>query len=176
MKKDEDDDVENFFKELKKETGVNKKRKIEENNEIDQVKKIKINEKEEIKIETKIVFENNENNKIENDCKENNEIENIFENLKNLENQKEPPVKIIKKKSGLDALLGQLKENKESTIKKSKKDWDLFKVKEGFKDEVEYLAKDGFIEKKSFLERTELRTYENKLFIKKREFDKKNKE
>lgn len=64
------------------------------------------------------------------------------------------------KKSGLDKLLEKLQKKQESTIKKSKKDWEEFKEMTGIKEEVERAAKDGYLGKKEFLERTELREFE----------------
>lgn len=57
-------------------------------------------------------------------------------------------------------MIQKLSSKKESTIKKSKKDWDEYKNIAGIKDEVEQFAKNGYVEKMSFLQRTEMREFE----------------
>lgn len=57
-------------------------------------------------------------------------------------------------------MLQKLSAKKESTIKKSKRDWESYKELTGIKDEVEQFAKNGYVEKMSFLERTEMREFE----------------
>jgi hypothetical protein len=52
-------------------------------------------------------------------------------------------IKKEKKTSGLDKLLDKMTEKSTSTIQKSKKDWETFKVISGTKSEVESFAKDG---------------------------------
>jgi hypothetical protein len=62
----------------------------------------------------------------------------------------------------LDNLLSSLSKpkKKESTLAKSKLDWDTFKEKEGISHELEQQAKDGYLEKQAFLARTDLRQFE----------------
>ncbi|KDO22545.1 hypothetical protein SPRG_11727 [Saprolegnia parasitica CBS 223.65] len=65
------------------------------------------------------------------------------------------------KKTGLDAVVDALQEPKKvSTIEKSSLDWDSFKEKEGIVDELEQYTKDGYLEKKDFLHRVDLRKFE----------------
>ncbi|EQC35575.1 hypothetical protein SDRG_06864 [Saprolegnia diclina VS20] len=65
------------------------------------------------------------------------------------------------KKTGLDAIVDALQQPKKvSTIEKSSMDWDSFKEKEGIVDELEQYTKDGYLEKKDFLHRVDLRKFE----------------
>lgn len=68
---------------------------------------------------------------------------------------------------GLQGVLGKIgKKQKISTLEKSKLDWTDYKQKEGIEDELQShnKGKGGYLEKQSFLERTDLR-----LFAKERE-------
>lgn len=61
-----------------------------------------------------------------------------------------------KSASGLDGLLGQLKgKNKISTLQKTKIDWNKFTEDEGLEDEFTKNRKDGYIQKKEFLQNAE---------------------
>uniref|UniRef100_A0A182P593 Craniofacial development protein 1 n=1 Tax=Anopheles epiroticus TaxID=199890 RepID=A0A182P593_9DIPT len=64
---------------------------------------------------------------------------------------------------GLGAVLNQLgKKNKLSTLEKTKLDWTSFKRQEGIEEELQThnKGKDGFLERRDFLERTDLRQFE----------------
>jgi len=58
-----------------------------------------------------------------------------------------------------------LKPKKISTLEKSKLDWQSFKKKEGIEDDLKQAVKGGYLQKKAFLERTELREYERERSI-----------
>ncbi|EFC49879.1 predicted protein [Naegleria gruberi] len=64
------------------------------------------------------------------------------------------------KASKLDQALSKLNEKKKSTISQSKQDWKQYKEKEGIEHELKQYTKDGYLEKQSFLERTEMREFE----------------
>ncbi|OQS03364.1 hypothetical protein THRCLA_04333 [Thraustotheca clavata] len=65
------------------------------------------------------------------------------------------------KKTGLDAVVDALQQPKKiSTIEKSSMDWDSFKEKEGIADELEQYTKNGYLDKKDFLNRVDLRKFE----------------
>ncbi|KAG5679458.1 hypothetical protein PVAND_009023 [Polypedilum vanderplanki] len=66
-------------------------------------------------------------------------------------------------KSGLTSVLNQLgKKSKLSVLEKTKLDWDGFKSKEGISEELKThnRGRDGFLERRDFLERTDLRQFE----------------
>lgn len=68
-----------------------------------------------------------------------------------------------KPSGGLENVLSQLgKKSKLTVLEKSKQDWDGYKKKEGIAEElVTYnKGKDGYLEKRDFLERTDLRQFE----------------
>ncbi|KAK2162169.1 hypothetical protein LSH36_102g02063 [Paralvinella palmiformis] len=75
-----------------------------------------------------------------------------------------PSVPVLKKSGGgLGNVLGKIgKKLKISTLEKSKLDWNNFKKKEGISDELQIhnRGKDGYIERMSFLERTDHRQFE----------------
>ncbi|CAK8682697.1 unnamed protein product [Clavelina lepadiformis] len=63
---------------------------------------------------------------------------------------------------GLGSVLGKLgKKPKLSTLEKSKLDWDQYKEEEGIQEELQNYnkGKEGYLEKVSFLERTEMREF-----------------
>ncbi|XP_053665693.1 craniofacial development protein 1 [Anopheles marshallii] len=65
--------------------------------------------------------------------------------------------------SGLGSVLDQItKKNKLSTLEKTKLDWTSFKRQEGIEEELQThnKGKDGFLERRDFLERTDLRQFE----------------
>jgi len=68
------------------------------------------------------------------------------------------------KKSGLDNILADLKGPKKiSTVEKTSSDWESFKDKSGLEDEFEKNAQEGknsYLKKKEFLERVDLRRFE----------------
>ncbi|XP_011564122.3 nucleolar GTP-binding protein 2 [Plutella xylostella] len=64
---------------------------------------------------------------------------------------------------GLSSILGQIgKSNQLSTLEKSKLDWQTYKQVEGVAEEVEShnKGKDGYLDRKDFLERADMRQYE----------------
>ncbi|CAG9561326.1 unnamed protein product [Danaus chrysippus] len=64
---------------------------------------------------------------------------------------------------GLSNILGQLnKKNKLSTLEKSKLDWNTYKREEGIEEEItsHNKGKSGFLDRRDFLERTDVRQYE----------------
>ncbi|XP_070501837.1 craniofacial development protein 1 [Chironomus tepperi] len=64
---------------------------------------------------------------------------------------------------GLSSVLNQLsKKNKLSVLEKTKLDWDGFKSKEGINEELKThnRGKDGFLERRDFLERTDYKQFE----------------
>lgn len=64
--------------------------------------------------------------------------------------------------SSLDAVLETLKGPKVlSTVTKSSMDWDNFKEKEGLEDDLAAASKDGYLARKDFLGRCDLRAFEN---------------
>ena len=69
---------------------------------------------------------------------------------------------VPKKKSGLGNLMSQLEKPKMSTYQKTQLDWNTYK-KENEIDEFELKRqhKDGYLEKKNFLERTDVRIWES---------------
>ncbi|XP_078256484.1 craniofacial development protein 1 [Rhinoraja longicauda] len=70
----------------------------------------------------------------------------------------------IKRQSGLSNVLGKIvgKKQKMSTLEKSKIDWEAFKEKEGIGDElaIHNRGKEGYIERKAFLNRVDHRQFE----------------
>lgn len=64
---------------------------------------------------------------------------------------------------GLSSMLNQLtKKNKLSVLEKTKLDWDGFKDDQGISEELQThnRGRDGFLERRDFLERTDLRQFE----------------
>ncbi|XP_025947305.1 craniofacial development protein 1 isoform X6 [Apteryx rowi] len=70
----------------------------------------------------------------------------------------------VKRPSGMSSLLGKItsKKQKMSTLEKSKLDWENFKEEEGIGEElaIHNRGKDGYIERKAFLERVDHRQFE----------------
>lgn len=70
----------------------------------------------------------------------------------------------VKRPVGIGSIIGQLgsKKQKMSTLEKSKLDWESFKVQEGIGEELAHhnRGKDGYIERKAFLERVDYRQFE----------------
>ncbi|KAG8437720.1 hypothetical protein GDO86_008434 [Hymenochirus boettgeri] len=70
----------------------------------------------------------------------------------------------MKRPGGMSSILGNLgsKKQKMSTLEKSKMDWEAFKEKEGIGEElaIHNRGKDGYIERKAFLERVDYRQFE----------------
>lgn len=65
--------------------------------------------------------------------------------------------------AGISAVLGQMqKKNKLSVLEKTKLDWSGFKAKEGINEELQTHNKgrDGFLERRDFLERTDFKRFE----------------
>lgn len=75
------------------------------------------------------------------------------------------PVSGVKRAPGLGNILGKLggKKQKLSTLEKSKLDWEAFKEQEGIGEELAIFnrGKDGYIERKAFLERVDQREFEH---------------
>ncbi|KAM6063743.1 craniofacial development protein 1 [Theristicus caerulescens] len=75
-----------------------------------------------------------------------------------------PTVSGVKRPSGMSSLLGKIgsKKQKMSTLEKSKLDWENFKEEEGIVEElaIHNRGKDGYIERKAFLERVDHRQFE----------------
>lgn len=69
-----------------------------------------------------------------------------------------------KRPAGMGSILNRIgaKKPKMSTLEKSKLDWDEFKTAEGITDElaIHNRGKDGFVERKNFLERVDHRQFE----------------
>ncbi|XP_043844822.1 LOW QUALITY PROTEIN: craniofacial development protein 1 [Dromiciops gliroides] len=70
----------------------------------------------------------------------------------------------LKRPSGMSSLLGKIgaKKQKMSTLEKSKLDWESFKEEEGIGEElaIHNRGKEGYIERKAFLERVDHRQFE----------------
>ncbi|XP_003472078.1 craniofacial development protein 1 isoform X1 [Cavia porcellus] len=70
----------------------------------------------------------------------------------------------LKRSSGMSSLLGKIgaKKQKMSTLEKSKLDWESFKEEEGIGEElaIHNRGKEGYIERKAFLERVDHRQFE----------------
>ncbi|KFO73403.1 Craniofacial development protein 1, partial [Cuculus canorus] len=70
----------------------------------------------------------------------------------------------VKRPSGMSTLLGKIssKKQKMSTLEKSKLDWENFKEEEGIVEElaIHNRGKDGYIERKAFLDRVDHRQFE----------------
>jgi len=69
----------------------------------------------------------------------------------------------VKRAGGLSSVLNQLtKKNKLSVLEKTKLDWDGFKSEEGINEELQThnRGREGFLERKDFLQRTDLRQFE----------------
>ncbi|XP_032086409.1 craniofacial development protein 1 [Thamnophis elegans] len=71
----------------------------------------------------------------------------------------------VKRPSGINSLLGKIgsKKQKMSTLEKSKLDWETFKEEEGIGDElaIHNRGKDGYLERRAFLERVDYRQFEH---------------
>ncbi|XP_057693562.1 craniofacial development protein 1 isoform X2 [Corythoichthys intestinalis] len=69
-----------------------------------------------------------------------------------------------KRPAGMSSLLSRIggKKQKMSTLEKSKIDWDAFKYEEGIAEElaIHNRGKDGYVERKNFLERVDHRQFE----------------
>lgn len=69
-----------------------------------------------------------------------------------------------KRPGGMSSVLNRLgaKKQKMSTLEKSKMDWDCFKSEEGIGDElaIHNRGKEGYVERKNFLERVDQRQFE----------------
>jgi hypothetical protein len=73
--------------------------------------------------------------------------------------KKNPPV--VKRTGGALALLSSLtKKPKMTTLDKSKLDWEKFKEKANLKDELQFQAKDGYLERQEFLQRVDAKQFE----------------
>ncbi|XP_023683032.2 craniofacial development protein 1 [Paramormyrops kingsleyae] len=70
----------------------------------------------------------------------------------------------VKRPAGLGNFLNRIggKKQKMSTLEKSRLDWDAFKDEEGIRDEltIHNRGKDGYLERKNFLERVDHRQFE----------------
>ncbi|XP_048828509.1 craniofacial development protein 1 [Brienomyrus brachyistius] len=70
----------------------------------------------------------------------------------------------VKRPAGLGNILNRIggKKQKMSTLEKSRLDWDAFKDEEGIRDEltIHNRGKDGYLERKNFLERVDHRQFE----------------
>lgn len=70
----------------------------------------------------------------------------------------------VKRSSGMSSILGKIgaKKQKMSTLEKSKLDWESFKEEEGIGEElaIHNRGKEGYIERKAFLERVDHRQFE----------------
>ncbi|KAM9503015.1 craniofacial development protein 1-like isoform 1-T1 [Salvelinus alpinus] len=70
----------------------------------------------------------------------------------------------VKRPAGMGSILNRLggKKQKMSTLEKSKMDWDAFKDEEGIGDElaIHNRGKEGYVEKKNFLQRVDHRQFE----------------
>ncbi|XP_039359723.1 craniofacial development protein 1 isoform X2 [Mauremys mutica] len=70
----------------------------------------------------------------------------------------------VKKPSGMSSLLGKIgsKKQKMSTLEKSKLDWENFKEEEGIGEDLAIYnrGKEGYIDRKAFLERVDHRQFE----------------
>lgn len=89
------------------------------------------------------------------------------DNTLKINNATKPTASIGIKRSGggLSSVLGQLsKKNKLSVLEKTKLDWDGFKSSEGISEELKThnRGREGFLERRDFLERTDLRQFELK--------------
>ena len=64
--------------------------------------------------------------------------------------------------SSVAAQLGGNKKQKLSTLEKSKLDWDTFKKAEGIEEDLKTFnqGKQGFLERKAFLERADMKQFE----------------
>jgi len=80
-------------------------------------------------------------------------------------NKEVQPVK--KGKGNLASLLANLNSQpkKLSTIQKSSLDWNTYKTDKGLVEELNQAKKDGYLEKQAFLQRTDLRQFENEKSI-----------
>uniref|UniRef100_A0A6B2LF65 BCNT-C domain-containing protein n=1 Tax=Arcella intermedia TaxID=1963864 RepID=A0A6B2LF65_9EUKA len=56
-----------------------------------------------------------------------------------------------------------------STVQKSSMDWSQFKNEKGIVEELEQAKKDGYLEKQAFLQRSDLRKYENEKNLRNKE-------
>lgn len=86
--------------------------------------------------------------------------------------KKEPlqskPIVHPKKTGGLSSLVSRLgNKQKESTLNKSKEDWQKFKESEGLVEELteHTKSKDSFVERQAFLQRADLRQFEQERSI-----------
>lgn len=73
------------------------------------------------------------------------------------------PLSKLKRSGGLQGVLGKMsKKPKMSTLEKSKLDWQNYKAEEGIQEELNThnRGKGGYLEKVSFLERTDYRQFE----------------
>lgn len=60
--------------------------------------------------------------------------------------------------SSLDAVVASLDPKRSiTTVEKTSRDWDDFKIREGIDDDLTQKAKDGYLERKEFLNRVDAR-------------------
>ncbi|XP_034644106.1 craniofacial development protein 1 [Trachemys scripta elegans] len=75
-----------------------------------------------------------------------------------------PTVSGVKRSSGMSCLLGKIgsKKQKMSTLEKSKLDWENFKEEEGIGEDLAIFnrGKEGYVDRKAFLERVDHRQFE----------------
>ncbi|XP_019960234.1 craniofacial development protein 1 [Paralichthys olivaceus] len=90
--------------------------------------------------------------------------ENGDEDTNSSPGQQPLPGTSAKRPAGMSSILGRIggKKQKMSTLEKSKMDWDAFKSEEGITEElaIHNRGKEGFVERKNFLERVDHRQFE----------------
>jgi hypothetical protein len=90
-----------------------------------------------------------------------------------LKKQKEKDKK--KTHSGLDSIVDSLeRKNNVNTYTKSKKDWSNYVEEKQIQKELDYNRKDGFLQRKQFIEETNQKLIENKKNIKRQKTDMEN--
>lgn len=69
---------------------------------------------------------------------------------------------VVRKATGVSNLLAKLGKKKESTLARTKSDWDQFKKQEGIEEELteHTRSKGSYVDKQEFLQRTDLRQFE----------------
>ncbi|CAG2119800.1 unnamed protein product, partial [Medioppia subpectinata] len=88
----------------------------------------------------------------------------------------EVPVKPVKRAGGLGGLLNQLKKPKINTLTKSFMDWNNYKKEEGIEEELKQhnKSKDTYVERQAFLQRSDLRQFENEKQIREKNRSQRN--
>ncbi|GFR23937.1 hypothetical protein TNCT_157891 [Trichonephila clavata] len=165
---DEKKRTEDLWKSFLSDVSETETSKITSNSTIDNSEKIKIisNDTEEQKSEkasaSKVFEFAGETHSVDKD----NSAHDCITKQENLNEatSSQSPSNLPKKRSGLNSILGTIRNKKQkgTVLQESLNDWNYFKVKENIEEDLKTFnkGKQGFIERQRFLQRTDLRSFE----------------